>query len=199
MVELTNAQCQKYQEEHWGTEWSFDNGIYYVHHRDSDVEIQGYTLESAFTAHRDKYHPTWTPPVAGTEPRSEEHDAEWALRYAKAKRLTLQFNEDRIGSVVSRGRGINPIVQRTSDENIATTILNWKLTHGSDTPEPTREETAMELLEKIVKADCIGLSALEVTINNASDYLHRKRIMEARGSEATCADDEGGSSDVDID
>lgn len=129
--ELTSKQCQKYQEEHWGIEWYFDNGIYYVHHRGSEAETQGYTLESAFTAHRDKNHPDWTPP--------DVHDAEWALEYAKEQRLTLQLCPDSVGSTVVQRDGIRQLVQKHLDENIVTTIERWKREYDPDKPDEDTE------------------------------------------------------------
>lgn len=158
MTEMTNKQCDAFIESNAALRLFVCAGQWLCQHILSFNVGRAKTREAAITAYCDKYHPDWTPPVI--------HDAEWALGYAKEKCLTLQFCGDRIGSVVSRGKGLNPVVQQQLDEHIITTVENWQAEYDPD--KPTQEQTAMELLGEIVTANATDL---HLAIRNGYDFL----------------------------
>lgn len=135
--ELTNTQCNAFVQDH---NVEVRRSCYEVRERNpwycGDSENKepnkvGKTREATITAYWQKYHPDWTPPVI--------HDEVWALRYMKEKHLV--FGNSRIWQVGNPGYGID-----FEGLTAVGLVLAWKARYDPDKVEPTREETAVELL-----------------------------------------------------
>lgn len=141
MVELTSKQCDaamkrfcihvKYgQREDGYCKW------HCIPHSAGEDVCSAPTREAAITAYWQKYHPFWTPPVI--------HDEAWALRYAKRLNIRLEYSP--YGHKGAFWKAGQYEIHNATGTTLVGVVLAWKAKY--DTPKPTREETAMELLKE---------------------------------------------------
>jgi hypothetical protein len=172
--ELNNAQCNAFQEQHVEVYCGFSKAhrawfAYVLGEWRNGIKAN--SRQAAITAYWQKHHPEWKPP--------EIHDAEWALECIVKNDLhwgtcsemdyTQVWTPDqrRISTTLKHIKTVDDIIK---------IVHQWMKEHDPDKVEP--EVTAMELLREVVKADCTGLAALEVTINKVSDFLHGKKVED---------------------
>ena len=162
--ELTDKQCNLLQERYLGLKaWKSTRDLgpwIAVRSTDREGGTYGSSRQDVLTKWCKIWSPDWTPPVI--------HDAEWALRYARQHNLC--FGRVSVWESGAYERSVN------IDDGLTTVdvILKWKARYDPD--KPTRKETAVEVLEEVVKADCTGLTALDAALSKASDFLHGKKV-----------------------
>ncbi len=155
-TELTSKQCDAYVEE-------YEITIQYHPHAlpdsrwwcwlKSDNAVKGETRVKTITNHWHDCNPDWTPP--------EIWDAERAIQYVLDKRLSIIPSFRGYSKIHIIKEAPKSLVSAPSDfyktiytsKQFADIIQQWERehTHAPDKPEPTREQTAVELLTKVRK------------------------------------------------
>lgn len=136
---LTSAQCDAFVQDHNVEVRRSCYGVRDKHPwccgdatNKAPNEI-GKTRQEVITLYWREHHPNWTPP--------QIWDAETALEYmVKHCLLFSQLSVWNAGDIRKDVRHDGTV------EGIIKAAHQWKLKHGPDKPEPTREETAMKLL-----------------------------------------------------
>lgn len=150
MNELNPAQCYQFLLEHNGVRtinagrfWAVVDLEHDGDTREAAISCTHPTPEAAITAYWHKYHKDWTPP--------EVHDAEWALEYAKKKRLRLIFLDVTHGKVKCEVGPSYRVDNFAKDENdnIIAAVEKYKAKHDPDKVEETREQRLEKLLRRL--------------------------------------------------